>query len=106
MNAARMYGHTGSIAMTDEAIFTIINDRNNLNDCNFNSNGYRNNHDSTKNNDNSNMINSKNDTFLIHIKLRPTLLSYDITSVSDHCQIKYKNKIGRASCRERVSSPV
>ena len=55
--------------MTNEAIFaSIINDKNNLNQSIFNgnyrSNGYRNNHDSTKNNNdnNSNMINSKNDT--------------------------------------------
>ena len=51
MNAARMYGHTESIAMTNENIFTLmINNRNDLNESNFdndyNSNGYCNNHDS------------------------------------------------------------
>ena len=97
MNGARMYGHTESIAMTNEAIFTsIINNKNSLNHNynstkNNNGNGYGNNHDSTKNhnntNDNNNMINSKNDTLLIHIKLTPTSSLCDMTIRSQSNQI-------------------
>ena len=94
MNAARMYGHTESIAMTNENIFTLmINNRNDLNESNFdnnyNSNGYCNNHDSNKNNDNnSNMINLKNDTVLVHIKLTPSSSLCDMTIRSQSNQIR------------------
>ena len=101
MSAARMYGHTESIAITNEIFFTLVmNSRNDLNESNFdnnyNSNGYRNNHDSNKNNCNdSNMINLKNDTILIHIKLTSTSSLCDMTIRSQSNQIReyIKNSI-------------
>ena len=59
MNGARMYGHTESVTMTNEAIFTsIINNKNSL-----------------------------NDTILIHIKLTPTSSLCDMTIRSQSNQI-------------------
>ena len=59
MNGARMYGHTGSVTMANEAIFTLmINNKNSL-----------------------------NDTILIHIKLTPTSSLCDMTIRSQSNQI-------------------
>ena len=59
MNGARMYGHTESVTMTNEAIFTsIINNKNSL-----------------------------NDTIFIHIKLTPTSSLCDMTIRSQSNQI-------------------
>ena len=59
MNGARMYGHTESVTMTNEAIFTsIINNKNSL-----------------------------NDTILIHMKLTPTSSLFDMTIRSQSNQI-------------------
>ena len=67
MNGARMYGHTESVTMTNEAIFTsIIHNKNSL-----------------------------NDTILIHIKLTPTSSLFDMTIRSQSNQIcrYFKNSI-------------